>query len=75
MEKLILKCGRFIPPTSGDTESRVKLIETYLSGLTQELEYLLGEMDRVLEALESAYAERDSLTVVALPGSAEEGSV
>lgn len=50
MEKLILKCGRYMPSAAGDTESRVKLLEAYLSGLTQELEFLVEELDRVLQA-------------------------
>ena len=51
MEKLILKCGRYIPSATVDTESRVKEMEAYLSRLTEELEFLMGELDRVLEAL------------------------
>ncbi len=50
MEKLILKCGRYMPPAAGDAESRVKQMEAYLSGLTQELEFLVEELDRVLQA-------------------------
>lgn len=73
MEKLILKSGRFIPPAVGDAETRIKLIESHLSGLTEELEYLVGEMDRALNALEAAISERDGLIAVAAQN--EEGSV
>lgn len=75
MEKLILKCGRYVPPTAGDAESRVRRIETYLSGLTEELEFLVGELDRTLEALETAVAERDGLAAVSLSADSGEGSV
>ena len=50
MEKLILKCGRFVPSASGNVEQRVAHIETYLGRLTEELEHLLGELDRPAEA-------------------------
>lgn len=50
MEKLILRCGRFIPRASGNTEQRVAYMEAYLGRLTEELEHLLGEMDRPAEA-------------------------
>ncbi len=56
MEKLILKCGRYLPPASGDTESRVRLMEVYVSKLTEELEHLVEELDRTLAALETAAA-------------------
>lgn len=71
MEKLTLKCGRFMPARSLDPAERIRLIEAYLGKLTEELEYVVAEMDRVLNALETAYAERDGLTVVATDG--EEG--
>jgi hypothetical protein len=45
MEKLILRCGRYVSPAVGDTETRVRLMEAYLAELSRELEYLLGELD------------------------------
>lgn len=48
MEKLILKCGRYLPSAEGDTADRVRAMEVYLSHLSDELEYLLAELDRVL---------------------------
>lgn len=75
MEKLILKCGRYIPPVAGDAESRVKSLETYLARLTQELEFLVGELDRVLEALGSGSSEETSAETVILSENREEGSV
>ena len=45
MEKLILKCGRYVPQAAGDTETRVRAVEAYLAVLTAELELLVGEMD------------------------------
>jgi hypothetical protein len=75
MEKLILKSGRFIPPALGDVETRVKLIEAHLSGLTEELEYLVGEMDRALNALEAAISERDGLVAVTADTPREEGGL
>ena len=56
MEKLILSCGRFLPPSAGDSESRVNALEAYLARLSEELEILLGETGRMLEALQSAQA-------------------
>lgn len=52
MEKLILTCGRYFPPSAGDTEARIAAMESYLARLSEELEVLMGEMDRVLTALE-----------------------
>lgn len=75
MEKLILKCGRYIPSAAGDAESRVRRMESYLSALTQELEFLVGEMDRVLKALESAAAEEAAPAAASLSQNREEGSV
>ena len=51
MEGLILKCGRFVPAAELDTESRIKAMESYLSYLTQELEYTVSQLDRALIAL------------------------
>ncbi|MBR5123617.1 MAG: hypothetical protein IKU90_00675 [Clostridia bacterium] len=45
MEKLMLTCGRFMPPHGGDTEQRVERLEAYLSKLTQELELVLRELN------------------------------
>ena len=67
MEKLILKCGRYITPAVEDVEYRVKLMEAYLSMVTEELEFLVGEMDRALNAFEQAIAERDALVAAADP--------
>lgn len=75
MEKLILKCGRYIPPVAGDAESRVKSLETYLASLTQELEFLAGELDCALEALGSASAEETSAEAAILSENREEESV
>ena len=52
MEKLILTCGRYLPPSAGDTEARIAAMESYLARLSEELEVLMGEMDRVLTAWE-----------------------
>ena len=59
MEKLILACGRYIPPSSENLEFRVRAVEAYLTRLTEELELLVGEMDRALDALETLLTERD----------------
>ncbi len=58
MEKLILKCGRFVPSGSGSVEQRVAHIETYLGRLTEELEHLLGELERPAEAVSVAPYEQ-----------------
>ena len=54
MEKLILKCGRYLPPAVEDTESRIRLLETYLAALSGELEFLVEELDVVLSAWKNA---------------------
>ena len=54
MEKLILPCGRYIPQFAGDTETRVRAMEGYLARLSEELEVLLGETSKALDALQSA---------------------
>ena len=59
MEKLILACGRYIPPSSENLEFRVRAVEAYLTRLSEELEILVGEMDRALDALETLLTERD----------------
>jgi hypothetical protein len=50
-------------------------MEAYLSKLTEELEFLMGELDRVLEALGRAAAEETALTVAAPSDMREEESV
>ncbi len=69
MEKLKLVCGRFIPPRGGDTAERVERLEAYLSRLTQELELLVGDLDRALADL-TAEEEPSAVSMVG-----EEGSV
>lgn len=64
MEKLKLTCGRFMPSRGGEPAERVERIEAYLTKLTEELEYLLGEMDEILDM---------SKTAVVMDG--EEGTV
>lgn len=74
MEKLILTCGRYLPPSAGDTESRIAAMESYLARLSEELEVLMGEMDRVLTALEGLLpAAADSAEAVSESGTPLEG--
>ena len=54
MEKLILTCGRFLPPSAGDSETRVKAMEAYLARMSEELEVLLGEMGATPDRMETA---------------------
>ena len=51
MEKLILKCGRYVPASAADTAVRIAAMEAYLSRLTDELEHLLSELDLALRAV------------------------
>ena len=53
MEKLILPCGRFIPRFAGDAETRLLSMEAYLARLSEELEILLEETAKALDALQS----------------------
>ncbi len=55
MEKLILKCGRFIPAVEEDADGRIRAVESYLSRLTDELEYLLAELDHAQRGKEEEY--------------------
>lgn len=59
MEKLILRCGRYMPPASGDAEARVRLLERYVARLSEELERLLGETAGVTDSGEAATAVWD----------------
>lgn len=60
MEKLILSCGRFIPPAAGEAELRVKLLESYLAKLSEELEFLVKELDRTLAERKAAAEEGEA---------------
>lgn len=51
MEKLILKCGRFVSPAGTDEQTRVRAMETYLASFTSELEFLLEEMQKTMDRL------------------------
>lgn len=51
MEKLILKCGRFLPREGLDSTVRLRSMEQYLAKLTEELEYTAAELDRTLREL------------------------
>ena len=57
MEKLILKCGRYIPTVDDDTGGRIKDMEAYLSRLTDELEHLLSELNLAVQELMAAREE------------------
>ena len=48
MEKLILTCGRFTPPVGEGTEARVRAMESYLSRLAEEMEFLIAELGRTV---------------------------
>jgi pilus assembly protein TadC len=73
MEKLILACGRYAPMTVGDTESRVRAVEAYLSRLTEELELLVEEMDKTLDALEALIIQRDGIQTASVQYDGEGG--
>ena len=57
MERLILRCGRYVPSEAGDAALRVQTLENYVARLTEELEHLLAQMDPVLQAAETAGEE------------------
>lgn len=59
MEKLILKCGRFLPREGLDSSARLRSMEQYLAKLTEELEYTAAELDRTLRELERLSREAE----------------
>jgi hypothetical protein len=59
MEKLILRCGRYVPPATGSAEERLRLLERYLARLTEELERLPAEWGAV--AIEAAQIGTDAV--------------
>ncbi len=54
MEKLILRAGRYIPRPEASDSDRIHRLEDYLATLTEELERLVAEVDRALDALEAS---------------------
>ncbi len=52
MERLILRCGRYVPAADGDATARMRAMEAYLARLTDELEHLLAQMDPVLQTVD-----------------------
>ncbi len=60
MERLILKCGRYIPRADTDADTRIRALEAHLAALTSELEYMLAEMDATLDLLETTLKVKES---------------
>ena len=52
MEKL--QCGRFIPREDTANAARLRALETHLAALSEEMEYLILEMDRTLDLILSS---------------------
>lgn len=57
MEKLILRCGRYVPSEEGDALLRLRALEAYVARLTEEMEHLLAQMDLILQAASAAGEE------------------
>ena len=57
MEKLILKCGRFVSPSETDEQIRLRALEVYLSLFTSEMEFLLAEMQKTLDCVATSEKE------------------
>ncbi len=57
MEKLILKCGRFVASAETDEQTRLRTLEAYLALFTSEMEFLLPEMQKALDQLAAAEKE------------------
>ena len=57
MEKLILKCGRFVSPPETDEQIRLRALEVYLSLFTSEMEFLLAEMQKTLDRVATSEKE------------------
>ena len=51
MEKLILKCGRFVAAAEADEQTRLGALESYLALFASEMEFLLPEMQKALDRL------------------------
>ncbi len=60
MEKL--KCGRFIPREDNDNGARLRALETHLAALSEEMEYLILEMDRTLDLILSSIKAGEAAT-------------
>jgi hypothetical protein len=57
VEKLILKCGRFVSPPETDEQARLRALEVYLAHFTSEMEFLLAEMQRTLDRVATSEKE------------------
>ena len=57
MEKLILKCGRFVSPPETDEQTRLRALEVYLAHFTSEMEFLLAEMQKTLDQVTTSEKE------------------
>ena len=47
MDKLILQCGRYIPPTQTDDAGRLRRLESYVVTLSSEVEALFEACERL----------------------------
>ena len=48
--KWVLSCGRFALGEGADVETRVQAMEVYVARLAEEMEFLISELGRAVEA-------------------------
>ena len=59
MDKLILQCGRYIPPTQTDDAGRLRRLESYVVTLSAEVEALFEACERLRREITQRMTEPD----------------
>lgn len=59
MEKLTLSCGRYAPQTGDTVEARVRAMENYLARLSEEMEFLVAQMEGLRRMTADAAREEE----------------
>ena len=53
-KKWVLSCGRFSPHEGASAEARVRAVESYVARLAEEMEFLIAELGRAVDAASAA---------------------
>jgi NTP pyrophosphatase (non-canonical NTP hydrolase) len=59
MDRLILRCGRYLPPAQADEQERLQRLERYVAALSAETEELFETCERLRRELVLRLAEQD----------------